>query len=147
MQTNTEASTAAEIKRYIVKDDWKDYEVRLEVNHSILTPERAQLINDFWGGNEDRLDDCGGNVVKTVIKLFGQTAICTFLNDGGACFRPSPEWVGNHQSRALREQEGWGGEGEGGEKNGEFGWCGIRVLAADVEMPRFDEMDVQELMP
>jgi len=40
------------VKTYRVKEDWKDYEVWLEVDHDVLTQELAELINDFWGGKK-----------------------------------------------------------------------------------------------
>lgn len=145
MQEQQNAADNAEgvegIKRYIVKDTWKDYEVTLEVNHAVLTPERAKLINDFWTNSEDRLDQCDGDVVKTAIQLFGQEAICTFLRDGGASFGPVPESVAKRQSAELRSGEGWGGE-EGGS---EYGWCGMRVLVASVGLPCFDELELAEV--
>lgn len=141
------AATAptANIKRFIVKDGWKDYEVTLEVNLDILTAERATLINKFWTEHAERLAEHDGDVVKTVIQLFGQNAICTFLQDGGASFSIFPDRVCNGQSRELRSQEGWGAEGPPDEDNGEFGWCGIRVIRADVDLPSFDEMELKEL--
>ena len=36
---NTITPDQATIKRYMVKEVWKDYEVTLEVNHARLTPE------------------------------------------------------------------------------------------------------------
>lgn len=133
------------IKRYIVKEVWKEYEVTLEVNHEILSEERAQLINNFWTDPMIRSGHCDGDVVKTVIQLFGQNAICSFLEDSGVSFDSGDKWLINKVSQDLRAEEGWGGESMDGEDNGLFGWCGIRVLAADVSMPSFDELDLAEI--
>ncbi|MDF3935329.1 DUF2528 family protein [Pseudomonas citronellolis] len=149
MQAQSDQSTPmampSNIKRFIVRDAWKDYEVTLEVNLDILTVERATMINTFWTEHADRLAEHDGDVVKTVIQLFGQNAICTFLQDGGASFSLIPDWVCNSQSRDLRSQEGWGGEGPEDEDNGVFGWCGIRAIRAGVDMPSFDDMELKEL--
>ncbi len=139
--THTAASTP-NIKRFLVKDDWKDYQVTLEVNMDILTEEKATMINDFWTSAEDRLDECDGNVRATVVRLFGQNAICTFLQDGGVC--TSSDWVLSRIFKELRGEEGWGGEGD---TPGTFGWCGIRVVSADVELPSFDDMHLKEVLP
>lgn len=141
-------STAAEaspvIKRYTIKDTWKGYVVTLEVNHSILTPERAQQINTFWTSHEDRLDQCDGDVVKTVIQLFGQETICLYLSESGASFGDKDQWLIDKESKEKRANEGWGGESMEGEDNGAFGWCGIRIVGADVGMPEFDELSLEE---
>lgn len=130
------------IKRFRVKDDWKDYEVVLEVDMDILTEEKATLINGFWTSAEDRLDECDGNVRATVVRLFGQNAICTFLQDGGVCTSKGSFLA--RISKDLRAEEGWGGEGD---TPGTFGWCGIRVVSADVELPRFDDVHLKEVQP
>ncbi len=62
-----EASTPPNIKRYLVKETWKEYQVTLEVNHDVLTEETASLINGFWSNAEDRLSAENGDVVRTVI--------------------------------------------------------------------------------
>lgn len=142
MTSNDTAASPTNIKRFQVKDDWKDYEVVLEVDMDILTEEKAALINNFWTSAEDRLDECDGNVRATVVRLFGQNAICTFLQDGGVC--TSTDWVLSRISKELRGEEGWGGEGD---TPGTFGWCGIRVVSADVVLPSFDEMELKEVEP
>ncbi|MNP86236.1 hypothetical protein D3C76_1863480 [compost metagenome] len=47
-------------------------------------------------------------------------------------------------SKDLRGEEGWGGEGDA---SGTFGWCGIRVVSADVELPSFDDLELDEVKP
>lgn len=133
-------STATEnvIKRYIVKDIWKDFEVTLEVDHSILTEERATMINEFWSDHDDRLLQENGNVVRAVIRLAGTSLINTFL-DGGASF--SDTSIGDYVSSTFHNEEGWGGTVAGSA----YGWCGIRVIAADVEQPCFDDVALVEV--
>ncbi|MNJ30257.1 hypothetical protein D3C77_248530 [compost metagenome] len=143
MQTQT-AATATTIKTYTVKDTWKGYEVTLEVNHSVLTEERAALINEFWTSHEDRVEHLNGDVVKAVIQMFGQNAICLYLNENGASFGDSEKWLINKCSKDLRAEEGWGGESNDG--NDLFGWCGIRIVGADVTMPEYEEMELWEVL-
>lgn len=135
------------IKRYVVKDEWKDFEVTLEVNHNRLTPEIATQINEFWGGWGDRLiAESSGDVVKTTIRLFGLRMIHVMLSQGGASFGPnakSPlfdEHPGKHWSCDLQNEEGWGGTG-----GDPYGWCGIRVVAADVDTPDFEDLVLTEV--
>lgn len=135
------------IKRYVVKEVWKDYEVTLEVNHTRLTPAVATMINNFWGNSTRRLQAENGDAVKAVIRLFGQTMINMMLSEGGSSFsiktetrdifdNPGPVWT-----KDLHEEEGWGGS----IKDNSFGWCGIRVIAADVEAPGFDDVELAEV--
>jgi hypothetical protein len=134
------------IKRYTVKDSWKDYSVTLEVDHSILTPQRAQMINDFWSSNDDRADAEEGDVERAVIRFAGSNLINIMLRQGGANFTektrgpifddsPGPIWT-----KDLHDEEGWGGSEEGNP----FGWCGIRCVAAEVETPCFDDVELEE---
>lgn len=143
MQTQP-AATEASIKRYTVKDTWKDYEVTLEVNHIVLTTERATLINEFWTNHEDRIDQFDGDSVKAVIQMFGQNAICQYLNDNGASFGEKDNWLTKKCSQELRAEEGWGGESD--DKDDLFGWCGIRIVGADVPMPEFEELTLQQVL-
>jgi hypothetical protein len=90
-----EASTPPNIKRYLVKETWKEYQVTLEVNHDVLTEETASLINGFWSNAEDRLSAENGDAVLTVIRLFGQTMIYRMLSEAGETFmlNSMPIWV------------------------------------------------------
>lgn len=137
------------IKRYTVSESWKDYTVTLEVDHSILTPERAKELNDFWSGAQEFEDAENGNVVRAVIRLAGSTLINIMLTQGGASFTertrspitndsPGPLWT-----KDLHDEEGWGGS----EPDTPFGWCGIRCVAADVERPGFDDVELKEVAP
>ena len=141
-----EASTPPNIKRYLVKETWKEYQVTLEVNHDVLTKETASLINGFWSNADDRLSAENGDVVRTVIRLFGQTMIYRMLSEGGASFgittknlmtgdNPGPFWTED-----LHNEEGWGGD-----KPGPYGFCGIRVIAADVDAPGYDDVELVEV--
>ncbi|SFQ05909.1 DUF2528 family protein [Pseudomonas sp. NFPP28] len=144
--SGVEASTPPNIKRYLIKETWKEYQVTLEVNHDVLTEETASLINDFWSNADDRLSAENGDVVRTVIRLFGQTMICRMLSEGDASFsittknlmtgdNPGPFWTED-----LHNEEGWGGN-----EPGPYGFCGIRVIAADVETPSYDDVELVEV--
>lgn len=135
---NDSTATESDIKRYIVKDTWKDFEVTLEVDHNILTEERATMINEFWSDHDDRLSQENDNVVRAVIRLAGTSLINTFL-DGGASF--SDTSIGDYVSATFHNEEGWGGTVAGSA----YGWCGIRVIAADVEQPSFDDVALVEV--
>jgi hypothetical protein len=133
------------IKRYRVKHTWNDYEVTLEVDLDRLTPERASLLNGFWSDHKNRVSEENGNVVRSVIRLFGSTMINMMLREGGSSFSANPKhWfddAGPIWSKDLHDEEGWGGTEEGDN----FGWCGIRVIAADVESTGFDDVELEEL--
>ncbi len=137
------ATTADHIKRYKVSETFGEFEVRLEVDHSILTPERAKEINEFWGSSEERIAAEKGDEVKAVIRLFGSRAAGMILCDGGggASFGTGNTEAGEIWSKQFRAQEGWGGE-----EDTNFGWCGIRIVGANVEMPGFDEFDLKEVI-
>lgn len=137
------------LKRYTVKESWKDYTVTLEADLSILTPERAELINTFWSDHKSRVHDENGDVVRAVIRLAGSTLIRIMLAEGGASFtektkgaildmNPGPIWTED-----LHNEEGWGGV----EPGQPFGWCGIRCVAADVDTPSYDDLELKELLP
>lgn len=138
-----------EIKRYTVSDTWKDYQVTLEVDHGVLTEERAKEINGFWSDDDYRVSDENGDVVRAVIRLFGQRMINLLLAEGGGCFSSQGEWplsagslgVATIWTKDLHNEEGWGGSVEGDP----YGWCGIRLLAADVENAAFDSVTLREV--
>lgn len=134
--------TTANIKRFTVKDSWKEYEVTLEVDLNRLTTERAAMINSFWTGADDRLADENGTVVHTVIRMAGHDLICAMLEDRGAEFAAKQKYIGTRFSKELHNTEGWGGDGE---EDG-FGWCGIRVIEANVPMPTFEEVALSEVL-
>lgn len=134
------------IKRYKVEDTWKDWSVFLEVNHDILTPERATMINEFLSDSRYRLDEERGEVVRVVIRMAGSWMINHILREDGADFTehsknfgfgsPGPLWTDD-----LHNDEGWGGKGE----NEMYGWCGIRVIAACAQGTSFDDVQLTML--
>lgn len=133
---------AANIKRFKVKDTWKDYEVTLEVDLARLTVERADAINAFWTGAEDRVDEEDGDVVRAVIRMAGHEVMCELLEDRGGHFTTTcHSFPAEASTETLHSQEGWGGEVDGDK----FGWCGIRVIAADVQLPSFEEVALAEV--
>ncbi|BAP41317.1 single-stranded DNA-binding protein [Pseudomonas sp. StFLB209] len=138
--SSTKATTPA-IRRYQVLESFKDYEVTLEVDHSILTQERATQINSFWTSDDDRLDEENGDVVRTVIRLAGLTLIKLMLELGDVDFSDKEVARGNIWSTELRRLEGWGGELEGSP----YGWCGIRAVSASVSSCSFYELEVREV--
>lgn len=137
-----QATTDSNIKRYKVSETFGEHEVWLEVDHNILTPARAKEINEFWGGPADRIREENGDEVKAVIRLAGARACGMILADGfgGASFRESCAEAVRIWSEMFRAQEGWGGE-----TDSPFGWCGIRIVGASVELPGFDEFDLKEV--
>jgi len=136
-----ESSSTSNIKRYKVSQTCGDHEVWLEVDHDILTPDRAKLINQFWSGSQERISGENGDEVKAVIRLAGIHACGVILADSldGSRYDSSAEAV-RAWSMNFHAQDGWGGE-----IHTPFGWCGIRIVAATVECPGFDEFEVREV--
>lgn len=134
-------TTPTNIKRFKVKDTWNNYEVTLEVDLDRLTTERAEMINSFWTGADDRLDEEDQDVILTVIHLAGHEVMCSLLADRGADFGDGEKWYCERSSKELHTSEGWGGEIEG---DG-YGWCGIRVVGAYVQLPDFNDVEVSEV--
>ncbi|WP_228022208.1 MULTISPECIES: DUF2528 family protein [unclassified Pseudomonas] len=117
------------LKKHTLMDSWKDWSITLEVDHDILTIERATEINEFWTSAEERLSDEDGDVVMVVIKMAAKHLVYAFLEmGGGVC---SDERAAGHWTRDnLQNDEGWGGTVKGSA----FGWCGIRLVSADIEV-------------
>lgn len=118
----------ADLKKYTMNDTWKEWSIIVEVDHDILTSERATLINSFWTSSEDRLSDADGDVVRAVIKLAAEGWVYDLLEAGGMRVndgRQSLIWTEDRHNR-----EGWGGSVQGSA----FGWCGIRLVSADIEV-------------
>ena len=137
-----QATTDGNIKRYKVSQIFGDYEVWLEVDHSILTPARAKEINEFWSGAKDRIEDEDGDETRAVLRLAGSTAVRVILTDwlGGAFFTVEDTDAGRIWSEKFRALEGWGEEDET-----PFGWCGIRIIRAEAELPSFDDFELKEV--
>jgi len=123
------------VKTYRVKEDWKDYEVWLEVDHDVLTQELAELINDFWGGKKERVKAENGSVVKAVIRFAGYIVINEMLAQGGSSYRKNSTEAIKLWSDWLADQEGWPGIGK----------LGIRVVYAEVETTDFDSVELSEV--
>lgn len=138
--SSNKATTPA-IRRYQVIESFKDYEVTLEVDHSILTQERATQINSFWSSDNDRLDEENGDVVRTVIRLAGLTLINLMLELGDVDFSDQEVVHGNIWSKELRRLEGWGEELEGSP----YGWCGIRAVSASVNTCSFYDLELRDV--
>lgn len=125
----------------MVSDQNDTFFVTLEVDRSKLTVELATEINNFWGGNDDRADSMDGDMVKAVIKLYGVRVIALMLQAGGANCSLDHRPAGCvYWTNAMQEEEGWPGA-----SGGPHGALGIRVIAADVEIPGFDECDLDEV--
>lgn len=117
-----------EIRQYKLAN-FDGIEIVLEVDHSILTAEKAAVINSFWGGDDDRLSYEDGDVVRAVVKLAAKTIAGGLLADGGGSVY-SQESVEMVTRLNLHRLEGWGGSIDGSD----FGWCGIRLVSAEVEV-------------
>ena len=119
----------SDLKRFKLEDSWKDWALTLEVDLDVLTSDKAAEINEFWSGHKDRLDDALGDVVRAVVKLAAERLVFAMLEYGGCQISDGGQsaiWTKEN----LHDQEGWGGSVEGGL----FGWCGIRLVSAEVEV-------------
>ncbi|WP_122665351.1 DUF2528 family protein [Pseudomonas viridiflava] len=140
-------SEQTNIKRFKVSESWKDYEVLLEVNLDVLTPDRAAMINSYLSDDKTRLMDEDGDVIRVAIRMAGSTMIRIMLEQGGAGFTPAfknifgdnPGLIWTHD---LHSTDGFGGC-EADEKP--YGWCGMRVIGAEVDVPGFFEVELKEL--
>lgn len=126
------------LEKFLVSDQNATFFVTLEVDRTKLTTELTTEINDFWSGNDDRVDSMDGDVVKAVIKLYGLRLIAMMLRDGGEQFvRPDGAAL---WTQRMQQEEGW----PGGDDT-PHGALGMRVVAADVLIPGFDECDLDEV--
>lgn len=122
-------------ERFLVQ--YEDYAITLEVDRTVLTVEKATEMNTFWSSSDDRLRAENGDVVRGVVRLFGVTAIRHMLAGGGASFGSSQADTASYWlERVLREEhEGWYSPGE----------LGISIVTADVFVPDFDDVEMEEL--
>jgi len=60
-------------KTYVVEWDYKA-DVRIEIDHDLITDELLHEINNFWGGAEERIEE-EGSVLNAVLKLLAQEAL------------------------------------------------------------------------
>lgn len=136
-----ESSSTSNIKRYKVTDPCSDYEVWLEVDHQLLTPELAQQINEFWTQHKSRAEEEGGDHVRTVIRMAGDLVIGLMLESGwDVDFAITQIEQGKRWSEKFRDEEGWGGE-----DGTLYSRCGIRVIAATVERAGFYSLELEEV--
>lgn len=120
---------------YRVSACWfNEAEVTLRVDHCVLTRALAAEINNFRSGAEDRLQDEDGDVVRAVVRMFGEAAIRHFMADGGATFGPCP--LGDRQmtAKVLKAQvEGWP----------DIDGLGIGIVGAEVAAVGYDDVTLE----
>lgn len=121
------------VKTYKAVAAWfDDAEVTLQVDHDVLTPDLAMLINSFWSGAEDRLEKENGDVVRAVVHLFGSCAISFFMSDGGAQMGGGDNryWT----ERVIKAQhEGWP----------DVESLGILICAVSVSSVGYDDVSLE----
>lgn len=120
---------------YLVTASWfDDAQVRLQVNLNVLTPELATEINTFWSGANDRLSDEDGDVVRSVVRLFGVCAIQYFMRNGGANASASDEVSRIWTADVIAAQgEGWPGVDA----------LGILIKSVVVRVVDFDDVSLE----
>lgn len=124
------------LKTYrVTYPNFDDAEVWLQVDHSVLTATLASEINTFWSAHEHRLAEQGGDVVATVIRLFGTVAIGHFMADGGIDFagHVPDDSVALTQEVIASQHEGWPS-------------CealGILIVRAVVDYPSFWDVSLE----
>lgn len=128
------------LEKFLVSDQNDTFFVTLEVDRSKLTAELAAEINTFWGGHEDRADSMDEDVVAAVIKLYGVRVMGLMLRGGGWTINEAQVRLAEQWTAAMQLEEGWPGA-----DGSPHGALGIRVTAADVEIPGFDECDLNEV--
>lgn len=126
------------IRRYTVTDAWKDQEVTLEVDHSILTPELAKEVNEFWSSASYRRGEEDGDDVRAVVRFAGMILINMMLGQGGSEFTengynggfgsPGPDWT-----KDLHDEEGFPSD------------SGIRCVAASVSTSDYSDVELKEV--
>lgn len=132
----------SKLKTFLVSDSNDTFFVALEVDLDKLTPALASQINHFWGGAEDRLYAEDGDAVRAVIRLLGCKLIGAMLEFGGQSFDEravTGSGRGFYWMRDLLERKGLLHE-----RDMQLDALGIRLVKADVEIPGFDEMDLDE---
>lgn len=125
------------IKTYTAKATWfSDAEVTLQVDHDRLTLELAKEINDFWGGNHERLRKERNDVVRAVIRMFAAQTMRLAMDQGGWSFRKSSFESGLEYAKEVIDSfgEGWPNKPEE---------LGISVVRVDVDCVGFDDVEVE----
>lgn len=124
------------LKPFVLSSESGEYLLVLEVDLAKLTAERATQINTFWSDHGHRLDAEDGDVVRAVVRLYASRMIALMLAAGGMQFDAIQEPIcAGRWTELMHIEEGWGGEDDT-----PHGWCGIRVLVAEVVVPGFDEV-------
>lgn len=126
------------LKRFKVQDWAGVAEVILEVDLQILTVEVATEINEFLTDPRDRMAEERGDAIRVAVRLFGAYALREMLSDGGAEFDGAV--TGDQWSKRVQSYEGMGGCNPA-----PFGWCGIRVVGANVSVPDFGLVTLEEV--
>lgn len=122
-------------KTFTVKSNWDEYsEVTLQVDLDVLTPALATEINQFWSDAEFRLQCEGGDVVRTVVRMFGRKAIVYMMGIGGA--EVSNEDGDDLWTRSvLMNSEGWPDCKD----------LGILITQASVAMCGYEDVELEEV--
>lgn len=126
------------IKQYTVKNTLGDTEVTLEVDHAKLTHERAEMHLRFWTSADEYIEEENGDSVRAAIRSFGVDAMYHMLGDLGASFTGG--FMADKWSKKMRVMEGYGGE-----DGTPHGWLGIRIIAAQVQSPSFEEVELSTM--
>ena len=116
----------ANLKRFTLKDTWRDWEVVIEADLDILTDELAEEINEFWSGHEERASEAP-DLVHAVVKMAAERWIGLLLEAG--VNRASTNEQARLWTKDLHEMEGWGGWHE----DKPYGLSGLRLVSADVD--------------
>lgn len=123
-------------KTFTVKAPWyEDAQVTLQVDLDILTPALATEINQFWSDADWRLLEEDGDVVRTVVRMFGHRAIVYLMGIGGAeisCKGGDGYWT---RSVLTSVGEGWPS----------FEELGIVIVEASVPMCGYDDVKLEEV--
>ena len=123
-------------KTFVVKAPWyEDAQVTLQVDLDILTPALATEINQFWSDADWRLRQEDGDVVRTVVRMFGRKAIAYLMGIGGA--EISNKAGDDFWTRTVLsdDDEGWPAS-----KN-----LGILIVEASVDMCDYGDMELEEV--
>lgn len=123
-------------KTFIVKAPWyEDAQVTLQVDLNILTPALATEINQFWSDDDWRLRKEDGDVVRTVVRMFGRKAIAYLMGIGGA--EISNKTGDDFWTRSVLsdDDEGWP----------ECKDLGILIIEASVDMCDYDDVELEEV--
>jgi len=124
------------IQHFKISDN--EAEVVLAVDRTVLTPELATEINNFLSSASERLNEQDGDVVLTVVRMFGSVAIAHMLSEGPAHFGMNRADQSKYWTEKVLEleYEGWP-TAEG---------LGIRIIEACVDIPDYFSVEMEELV-